>query len=353
MRKEKSKQNRVVLTLLFAFALCLVFNQRAMAQTGDSKSSAQVITMDTSYDGTADPQDGEYWYKFKTGKDYKDYHITVTEKNGENVNWCFYDTNGVDEVESGYSTNEGDYVTLKPDTTYYLTLRASFYYAEYSFSIQTRDDVSDDFEAAVKINCGTTYKGNISNSRDVDWYKFVAPVTGNYKIVIPNNQISSLRVLVYDAKDNPFFKEYFTYNGGEDSVSEKMALKKGKTYYVRFYVLNEYDDKDFEFKVVAPSASSVQKKPGKTSFKTVAGASKKVKLTWKKANNASGYLIRYATNKSMKKAKTVSVKGTKKTITKLKGNTRYYLQIKSYVKNANGKKTYSGWSAVKSVKTKR
>ena len=71
MRKEKSKQNRVVLTLLFAFALCLVFNQRAMAQTGDSKSSAQVITMDTSYDGTADPQDGEADEKGSCGSELR------------------------------------------------------------------------------------------------------------------------------------------------------------------------------------------------------------------------------------------------------------------------------------------
>ena len=55
----------------------------------------------------------------------------------------------------------------------------------------------------------------------------------------------------------------------------------------------------------------------------------------------------------MKKAKTVKVKKSSKkaTVKKLSKGKKYYVRIRTY-KTVNGKKIYSDWSAVKSVKVK-
>lgn len=81
--------------------------------------------------------------------------------------------------------------------------------------------------------------------------------------------------------------------------------------------------------------------------------SKAITVSWKKVKGVKGYEIRYALKKNMKSARTVAVKKAstvKKKLTKLKGATRYYVQIRTYTV-VNGKKVYSAWSTAKSLKT--
>ena len=95
--------------------------------------------------------------------------------------------------------------------------------------------------------------------------------------------------------------------------------------------------------------------PKKVALKKLTGDQKSLKATWYKASaQTSGYQISCATNKSFKRAKITRVKGVKKTsaeVKKLKGKTKYFVRIRAY-KTVKGKTFYSGWSAVKTVKTK-
>lgn len=80
------------------------------------------------------------------------------------------------------------------------------------------------------------------------------------------------------------------------------------------------------------------------------------KANWKKVNGVKGYQIQYSTSKKFTKktSKKVLVSGAKKTSTtvkKLKSKTNYYVRIRTY-KTVNGKKVFSSWSAIKTVKTK-
>ena len=97
------------------------------------------------------------------------------------------------------------------------------------------------------------------------------------------------------------------------------------------------------------------KAPKKTSIKKVTGAKKAILVTWKKVSDVKGYEIQVATDKKFKKnKKTVTIKKqktTKTTVKKLKAKKKYYVRIRTY-KTVNGKKVYSSWSKVKSVKTK-
>ena len=106
----------------------------------------------------------------------------------------------------------------------------------------------------------------------------------------------------------------------------------------------------------AESTTSAQvQKPNKTSVKKSKAKKGSVELTWSKAKGVKGYEIQLATDKKFKKnKKAVTIKKrktTKTTVKKLKAKKKYYVRIRTY-KTVNGKKVYSAWSKVKTIKTK-
>lgn len=96
-------------------------------------------------------------------------------------------------------------------------------------------------------------------------------------------------------------------------------------------------------------------KPKSAKIKKVKAAKKAIAVKWKKVSAVKGYQIQVATDKKFKKnKKTVTVKKqktTKVTVKKLKAKKKYYVRIRTY-KTVKGKKLYSSWSKVKTVKTK-
>lgn len=96
-------------------------------------------------------------------------------------------------------------------------------------------------------------------------------------------------------------------------------------------------------------------KPKKTSIKKLSKGKKKFTVTWAKVSGVKGYQIQYSSDKKFKKNnKSVTVakqKTTKATVKKLKSKKKYYVRVRTY-KTVSGKKIYSSWSKVKSVKTK-
>ena len=102
------------------------------------------------------------------------------------------------------------------------------------------------------------------------------------------------------------------------------------------------------------SAKAVTK-PKSAKFKKVKSAKKAISVEWKKVRGVKGYQVQVATDKKFKKnKKTVNIKKqktTKTTVKKLKAKKKYYVRVRTY-KIVNGKKIYSSWSKVKSVKTK-
>ena len=78
-------------------------------------------------------------------------------------------------------------------------------------------------------------------------------------------------------------------------------------------------------------------------------------VKWKKQSvQTSGYQIRYSSSSSMKNAKYYTIKSTKttsKTISKLRSDRKYYVQVRTY-KVVKGDRYYSSWSKMKSVRTR-
>ena len=94
--------------------------------------------------------------------------------------------------------------------------------------------------------------------------------------------------------------------------------------------------------------------PKKPEMKKLTAGKKKFTVQWKKDKKADGYQVQYSTDKKFKKnvkSVNISKKSTKATVKKLKKRKTYRVRVRSY-KKINGKKYYSGWGKVKSVKVK-
>ena len=99
---------------------------------------------------------------------------------------------------------------------------------------------------------------------------------------------------------------------------------------------------------------TVTVKPQNTDGITAKSSKKgQAKISWKPVKSISGYQIQYSTSANMKKAKSVNVKSSAKNITvkKLSSKKKYFIRIRTY-KTIKGKKYYSNWSKVKTVKVR-
>ena len=82
--------------------------------------------------------------------------------------------------------------------------------------------------------------------------------------------------------------------------------------------------------------------------------SKRVVLQLKKIKNATGYEVRYTTNKRFKRnIKKVKYSSNKITIRKLKKGKTYYFKARAYYKNASGKTIYGKYSPVRKLKIRK
>ncbi len=158
-----------------------------------------------------------------------------------------------------------------------------------------------------------------------------------------------------------------TYNGKTKTPSVTVkdsngkTLKKGTDYTVTYPRKRKSIGK-YTVTVTFKGNYSGTKKltfeivPAKVTLSKLTAGSKNLTATWKTVSGATGYEVVYSTSKKFTKktTKTVTIKKakTKKTtIKKLKKGKKYYVKVRAY-KTVSGKKIYSAYSAVKSVKVK-
>ena len=124
------------------------------------------------------------------------------------------------------------------------------------------------------------------------------------------------------------------------------------------YAASDADAQTLTAGTVSTKTTAKKKTPKPKKVSAVKLSSKKVgkaTISWK-ASKVKGlkkqtYTVRYAYNKSMKNAKTKTVKAKSLSLSKLKQGKKLYVQIRTNAKY--GKKTlHSKWSGVKAVKVK-
>ncbi|MDD6038715.1 MAG: fibronectin type III domain-containing protein [bacterium] len=90
--------------------------------------------------------------------------------------------------------------------------------------------------------------------------------------------------------------------------------------------------------------------PGTASItKAVNASGNKIRVQYRSSEACDGYEISYASKKDFRNQKTAKVTGKTVTIKKLKKNTAYYVRVRAYRKDVNGKLYYTSYSKVKKV----
>ena len=169
------------------------------------------------------------------------------------------------------------------------------------------------------VTNGTTIIGDF-NLKDLEFW--VESVNGNKlenvgsKSTAQDSQGRNPLEIAYVAKDGRVTLTLI-YHAGDDPVASNQA----HPFSVAGIVFANSEDSVF----VKPTVGTV-------SGLKASAISKGLKLTWKKKSSISGYEIQYSTNKNFTSAKTVKVSKSKTsyTLSKLKGDKKYYVRIRAY-----------------------
>lgn len=165
-------------------------------------------------------------------------------------------------------------------------------------------------------------------------------------------------------------KTTFTYNGKKQQPKVSVKNKSGKVLAASDYKVQyasgcknvgEYTVKvTFGGNYKGTVTKTFKIVPNGTKLTSVKAGKKSFTATWKKQKTqTSGYEVAYSTDKKFAKSvktSTISKNTTvKKTVKKLSAKKTYYVKVRTYKTIKVGKKSvkiYSGWSAVKKVKTR-
>ena len=144
------------------------------------------------------------------------------------------------------------------------------------------------------------------------------------------------------------YKKVKTITSGSTLSYTNTGLTNGKNYS---YKVTAYSDSG-KYTSAGSSAKAYYRldTPSISSLKN--SSSKKMTVKWGKNTKAAGFEIQYGLKSSFSGASKVTVKSgstVSKTISGLTKGKTYYVRIRSY-KTVSGKKYYSAWSSVKSVK---
>jgi hypothetical protein len=205
-------------------------------------------------------------------------------------------------------------------------------------SYSQEDTFNENYEDVV-LNCeDIAVKLNASEHTDDD----VVPIKTiklKRKKFVYNGKVKTPSVVVTDTNGKAISSKYYT------AKYAKGRKKVGK-YAVKVTFKGKYSGYKKLYFTIIPKSTKITKA---TAIK------KGVKLKWKKQKSqATGYQVQYSTKKNFNKKKSITIKKNKtvsKTIKKLKPKKKYYIRIRTY-KTVKGKRYYSKWSKVKTVKVK-
>ena len=138
----------------------------------------------------------------------------------------------------------------------------------------------------------------------------------------------------------------------------KTTLKKGVDYTVSYKNNKKIGTAKVIIKGKGKYSGTINKSfkiiPKKSAVKKLSSpAAGQLKVTFKKVENCTGYQVTYSTSKKFKASvtKAASTKDKSRLVKKLRSGKTYYVKVRSY-KKVNGKKIFSRYSAVKTIRVK-
>ena len=264
------------------------------------------------------------------------FYVTLKNDNYSSYHGAFniYDPSGTEIKDySCYYNNALGYASRTESMymskgTYYLRIYSGFYEnygGEYTVKIDYKCSVAAPSKLKVSARSTTSLKLAWTNLSGISGYQLQRLSGGSYK-TITNTTSTSCTV---------------------------KSLKAGLAYKFRVRAYKKIDGKKY---YSSWTYLTTPTKPSKPAIKTPSTNKKhQIIAKWKKVSSCSGYQVQYSKKSNFKSViatKTVSGKSktsyTGKNFTKGK---KYYVRVRSY-KTVNGKKYYSAWSSVKSIKCK-
>jgi hypothetical protein len=361
------KKTKTFTAVLFAVAIILASCIPAQSikasdsalptATNISFEKARELSFDTSIAEETSGSDNLRYYKFSLSS-ASELILRGTRTYRYEIHFYIYDEDLTEVYHCGssaYGSTDYSLSTYLTGGNYYLKITSG---ASLSFTAsknalketltETQTKNNDLTTSAYSINLQKKYKGVLAANDEIDFFKFNVPAKGNININVLNSTDNTMKIVVYDKNLNMVGSN--TLSSGKSTVGT-LTLASGN-YYIAFtqnnsrYGVGSYTF-TLDYSVSAPKAPTLR------SVKNLSG--KKLSIKWKKVSGASGYELQYATNKKFKSGlvkKTLSKNKTSATYKKMKKGKTYYVRMRSYIKY-NGKKVYSKYSAVKSVKIKK
>lgn len=365
-----------------------------------------VETVGRQYIGQIAQNDTKDFYCFTLFKSGT-VNLTSTFYNMQYVQLALYDESGVELLRRNPQWNNTTReIVVNEDIhltkgTYYLSITEEYnQYGKYDFSLKYAS-ANESFE---EINAGSNngigqasnigmekkYRGQIAINDEKDFYKF--SVSSSNVVLMLHAEMEYLKIYIYDTMGNEIKSYYESSNNATEAIdcSEEIVLSQG-TYYLAITRdgdnCGNYDfslekltsancDHDFDSKwhdathftrgfreyvcskcgysYYDDYSEKLTLGQGYISSSTYAGK-KKIYLYWSTVYKASGYQIRYSTDKSFKRnVIKKNIKGQSShylKISKLSAKKKYYIQVRPYIKKGS-EVAYGKWSSKKCIKTK-
>ena len=232
------------------------------------------------------------------------------------------------------STYAYDGKAKKPGVTVKLNGKALKNGTDYIVSYSNNTKVGT---ATVKITGKGNYTGSISKTFKIKNNFKKATISGISNKSYTGKNITQSITVKYNGKTLKNGTDYTVSYSNNKSIGTATVKIAGKGSYTGTIT------KTFK---INPAKQAIQKLTAK---------SKAFFVDWAQKGSATGYEIQYATNSKFTSAKKVTItnnKTDKTTISKLSGNKKYYVRVRSYT-TVNGTKYYGAWSVSKSVTTKK
>lgn len=253
--KRMKKTIALIIAFLIAVSSFAVssFAVATELEAGNSMSSAvEIPQYDVNYVSSLSSTQEQDWFKFTTESEdayYKIEMINYSLPEGlhyyQNALLFLCDKNGK-EIGSFYGSYGDGSLSLKLEnnTTYYIRVTHERISEKGNYEITLSvnyDEAPNDMEKAITTQLDKLVVSEMDGTADVDWFKFTAPVSGEYTLTVNNCDITTdsnsesrcMIVYLYDKWSQTLSSDFTQY----DSNAELTAtLEKGETYYVKVYM---------------------------------------------------------------------------------------------------------------------
>lgn len=250
--KKTAKFFSLLLALIIAMSAFSIsgFAVATELEAGNSKeTAANIPEFGVEYVSELKTPSEWNWFKFTTKQERAFYYVSfklysLPAGTGMNFGPCvfLYDEN-LQEIYSDYNDRVFNYQLLE-NSTYYIVIRNGKHNSAtgtYELKVTYKlDEAGSSSESAKMINVNETIKSSLDGTNDTDYYSFVAPIAGEYKVAIDNISIPGngssekfgFNLYMHDRYGKNLGYDYC--HGDFGKAQFDAVLEEGEIYYIKF-----------------------------------------------------------------------------------------------------------------------